>query len=171
MPRLTKTTDPEQAAGAASARPRRGYPLGNRGLLRWAAGILVVLGVGHLLLTALATWSDVVGWADRGGWAAVPLTMAGWEAGPTAASLQNKLAFWAGPASFAVPLILLGALIWHLAGHGTRVPAAIGWALAAWCTVAGILLVPSPFFAGTVAGLLIVLAARGPAGSGRQDRV
>jgi len=76
------------------------------------------------------------------------------------ASLRNEVTFWAGPGSFAVPLILLGCLVWHLAGRGVRVPAWVGWALAAWCLVGGVLLVPSPYFAGTVAGALVVLGAR-----------
>jgi hypothetical protein len=120
---------------------------------------MIVLGTGHLCLLALTAWSGVAGWVDRGMWAAVPLALAG-ESGRTVDALQNKVTFWAGPASFAVPLILLGCLIWHLAGRAVAVPAALGWAQAAWCLLGGVLLVPSPFFAGTVAGMLIVVAAR-----------
>ncbi|MFI6734738.1 DUF6463 family protein [Nonomuraea sp. NPDC050451] len=127
-------------------------------LLRWASGIMLVLGAGHLSLLALSAWDEVTGWADRGLWAAVPLDLTGGV--QTAESLQNKLAFWAGPGSFAVPLILLGCLIWHLAGRGVAVPAGLGWGVAAWCVLGGVLLVPSPFFAGTVSGALIVVAAR-----------
>ncbi|MBN6054775.1 hypothetical protein JYK22_22750, partial [Nonomuraea sp. RK-328] len=127
-------------------------------LLRWASGIMLVLGVGHLSLLAMSSWKDVTGWVDRGIWAAVPLELS--AGARTAASLQNAVTFWGGPGSFAVPLILLGCLIWHLAGRGVAVPAWIGWALAAWCVLGGVLLVPSPYFAGTVAGLLVVLAAR-----------
>ncbi|MEV4334376.1 DUF6463 family protein [Streptomyces sp. NPDC049597] len=133
-------------------------------LLRCASGIMLVLGAGHLSLLALIARDDVTGWADRGIWAAVPLELAG-GADPTARTLQNEVAFWAGPGSFSVPLVLLGCLVWHLAGRGVAVPAGIGWGLAAWCAVGGVLLVPSPFFAGTVAGALIVLAARKKDGS------
>ncbi|MFD3357012.1 DUF6463 family protein [Streptomyces fradiae] len=129
-----------------------------RRLLRWASGIMCVLGAGHLALLALLARDDVAGWADRGVWAAVPLLDGG--SGPTLGSLRNEIAFWAGPGSFSVPLVLLGCLVWHLAGRGVAVPAWTGWALAAWCLVGGVLLVPSPFFAGTVAGLLVVAAAR-----------
>jgi hypothetical protein len=77
-------------------------------------------------------------------------------------SLQNRLTFWAGPGSFAVPLILLGCLTsaWHLAGRGVAIPAGIGWGIAAWCCVGGVLLVPSPYFAGIISGALIILATR-----------
>ncbi|NRQ32469.1 hypothetical protein HII36_11550 [Nonomuraea sp. NN258] len=131
-------------------------------LLRWASGIMLVLGAGHLTLLALIAWADIGGWLDRGMWAAVPLLDQGVV--QTVESMRNKATFWGGPGSFAVPLILLGCLIWHLAGRGVAVPAGIGWALAAWCVLGGVLLVPSPFFAGAVSGALIVLAAR------KQDR-
>ncbi|MGK5631729.1 DUF6463 family protein [Streptomyces sp. URMC 123] len=131
-----------------------------RRLLRWASGIMLVLGGGHLFLVALAAWGVITGWVDRGVWAAVPLALSGGAAEPTVSSLQNKLTFWSGPGGFAVPLMLLGCLVWRLAGRGVPVPAGIGWGVAAWCLVGGALLVPSPFFAGAVAGVLIVVAAR-----------
>ncbi|MDE3725033.1 DUF6463 family protein [Nocardiopsis sp. N85] len=129
-----------------------------RNLLRWASGIMLVLGVGHLTLLTISSWSDIVGWAERGVWAAVPLGLN--ETDPTVAYLRNEVTFWAGPGSFSVPLILLGALILHLAGRGVAVPVWVGWGFAAWCLVGGVLLVPSPYFVGVVAGVLIVLAAR-----------
>ncbi|MFE7799802.1 DUF6463 family protein [Nocardia sp. NPDC057440] len=130
-----------------------------RRLLRWASGIMLVLGIGHLSLLALVAWADITGWVDRGIWAAVPLVLT--DGGvETMESLRNEVTFWGGPGSFAVPLILLGCLIWHLAGRGVAVPAGIGWGLAAWCGLGGVLLVPSPFFAGIASGALIIVAAR-----------
>ncbi|MFC4059538.1 DUF6463 family protein [Planomonospora corallina] len=129
-------------------------------LLRWASGIMLVLGAGHLSLLALVAREDVIGWVDRGMWAAVPLALADGGAARTVRSLQNDVAFWAGPGSFAVPLILLGCLTWHLSGRGVAVPEGIGWGLAAWCVLGGVLLVPSPFFAGVLSGALIIVAAR-----------
>lgn len=129
-------------------------------LLRWASGTLLLLGAGHLSLLMLIAWGDVTGWVDRGMWAAVPLLLPGGGAVQTAESLRNKVAFWAAPGSFAVPMILLGCLTWHLAGRGVTVPAGIGWGLAAWCALGGVLLVPSPFFAGIISGALIIWAAR-----------
>ncbi|WP_019883897.1 DUF6463 family protein [Streptomyces purpureus] len=128
-------------------------------LLRWASAIMLVLGVGHLSLLALAASADIAGWVDRGVWAAVPLDLS--EGAPeTVDSLTNVVTFWAGPGSFSVPLVLLGCLIWHFAGRGVSVPAWTGWGLAVWCVLGGVLLVPSPFFVGAVSGVLIVLAAR-----------
>jgi hypothetical protein len=73
-------------------------------LLRWASGIMLVLGPGHLSLLALVAWEDVTGWVDGGMWAAVPLVLTDGGAVQTVESLQNKSTFWAGPGSFAAPL-------------------------------------------------------------------
>lgn len=131
-----------------------------RQLLHWSSGIMLMLGVGHLSVVVLSTWDHVTGWVDRGMWAAVPLAVSDGGTPPTLESLQNKLAFWGGPGSLAVPLIILGLLIWHLADRGIVVPAGIGWGMVAWCLLGGVLLVPSPFFVGAASGVLIVLAAR-----------
>ncbi|WP_236246412.1 DUF6463 family protein [Streptomyces sp. CC210A] len=128
-----------------------------RGLLRWAGGIMVGLGAGHLSLLAVMARDDIGAWVQKGLWAAVPLAPAD---APTQAALRNELTFWAGPGSFSVPLLLLGCLVWHLAGRGVAVPPWVGWGLAAWCVLGAVLLVPSPFVLGAVAGVLVVLAAR-----------
>jgi len=126
-------------------------------LLRGASAIMIVLGAGHLSLLTLFSFDAITGWANRGLWAAVPLDLS--DATTTTESFKNEVTFWAGPGSFAVPLVLLGCLIWHLAGRGVSVPAGFGWAVAVWSAVGGILLVPSPYFAGVVAGALVIAAA------------
>ncbi|MFL4472610.1 DUF6463 family protein [Paeniglutamicibacter sp. MACA_103] len=125
-------------------------------MLRWSGGIMIGLGIGHLLLATFLDRHVVASWLDRGIWAAVPLM----SPETTLGSLRNGAAFWETVGSFAVPLALLGGLLWHLAGRGVTVPAFIGWGVAAWSLLGGILLVPSPYFAGVVAGALIVLSAR-----------
>lgn len=124
------------------------------GLLRWASGILIALGLGHLAVVALTAGQHFGAWVDRGLWASVPFM------DQEAASAQDTVTFWAGPGGFAVPQILLGCLVWHLARRGSPVPAGIGWVLAAWGLLDGVLLGPSPFFACLVPGTLIVLAGR-----------
>lgn len=126
-------------------------------MLRLASGILMFLGAGHLVLTAYLTRATTASWAAQAFWAAVPLRLE--PAARTADALRNVAAFWAGPGSFSVPLFLLGAWIWHLAGRGVAPPSALGWGVTVWCVVGGILLVPSPFFVGALAGVLLVLAA------------
>ncbi|MFI7680273.1 DUF6463 family protein [Actinophytocola sp. NPDC049390] len=125
-----------------------------RATLRWASAIMIAIGVGHLVVLTLTAGEHVGTWVDRGLWSAVPFLDR--DAGVTA----DAVTFWAGPGGFAVPLILLGALLWHLAGRGVPVPAGIGWVVAVWALLDGVLLGPSPFFVLVVPGVLIVLAAR-----------
>jgi hypothetical protein len=136
--------------------------MNTRRLLRWASAILGVLGTGHLVLTALMSSTRLTHWLRQGVWATVPLT--------GAESPLDMIAFWSGLGSFAVPLILLACLVWRLAGRGEAVPAGIGWALLVWCTLAGVILVASPYFAGSIAGALIVLAARARAAQPAADQ-
>ncbi|MFD4420299.1 hypothetical protein ACFWN7_02200 [Agromyces sp. NPDC058484] len=126
-------------------------------MLRVAGVLLVLLGFGHLVVMGVVAGSRMAVWATTGFWAAVPL-MQGPNAGD--ASFRNALAFWGGVGSFAVPLIVLGALLWWGAGRGFVPPAWSGWVLAAWFAVAAVLLVPSPMVVGVASGVLIVLAAR-----------
>lgn len=129
-------------------------------LLRTASIIMYVLSIGHTLLAALISWSGVSDWAETGFWAAVPLDLTEAAANQSTASLANEVLFWTTVGGFPAPLLLVGYLIWHLSGRGIAVPAGVGWGVAAWCVVGGILLVPSPFFVGAIAGVLIILASR-----------
>ncbi|PPK65573.1 DUF6463 family protein [Actinokineospora auranticolor] len=113
-----------------------------------AGGILVALGIGHAALVPVLAWPSVRGWVRDGLWSVVPFPGGGGGGAETAT-------FWSGPGGFAVPLVLLGGLIWHLGRIGARVPAVVGWVLTGWGLVAGILLGPSPFFVISVAGFLV----------------
>ncbi len=113
------------------------------------------LGVGHVVTVAIVTREAIASWFTTGLWSAVPLGVTG----ASAEVLSRTVAFWAGPASFAVPLFMLGLLFVRLAGQGVRVPAVIGWVLAIWCLVCAVILSPSPFYLGIVAGVLVIVAA------------
>ncbi len=123
--------------------------------LSWASGLMIALGVGHMVGSVIIDWSRVVDWLADGLWATVPLVP-----DRTVAEQAVVASFWGGVGSFGVPLVLLGLLVRHLAVRGVPVPAWVGWGTAGWCVLGGIMLVPSPFFVGVVPGLLIVLAAR-----------
>ncbi|RLK61892.1 hypothetical protein [Actinokineospora cianjurensis] len=118
-----------------------------------AGGILVVLGIGHAALIPVVAWPSVSGWVRDGLWSVVPFL-------DGAAPSAEVGTFWSGPGGFAVPLVLLGGLIWHLGRLGVRVPAVVGWVLIGWGLVAGVLLGPSPFFVIAVAGSLLVWRVR-----------
>ena len=130
--------------------------MNRRRLLQTASGILVFLGTGHLVLASVITSETLTNWVDNGVWAAVPLLGSFTEPG----AARNALAFWGGPGSFAVPLAILGLLVWHLASRSIPVPAFVGWIIALWCLAGALILVPSPFILGAAAGVLVVMAAR-----------
>lgn len=131
-----------------------------KALARSGSAILIALGAGHLALLALTSREEVANWLKRGVWGAVPLALGERAPDQTIGSLRNEVFFWAGVGSFAVPQILLGCLTWQLAGRGVPIPKAIAVGLAAWCGVGGVILVPSPFFAGALAGVLLLLSRR-----------
>jgi hypothetical protein len=127
----------------------------HRTLVRSGSAVLVALGVGHLVLLAVTSREDAAGWMKRGVWGAVPLALGEKAGEQTVGSLRNEVFFWAGVGSFAIPQILLGCLTWHLAGRGIPIPKSIAAGISAWSAAGGVLLVPSPFFVGALAGLLM----------------
>ncbi|QCI68997.1 hypothetical protein E8M01_02130 [Phreatobacter stygius] len=93
-------------------------------------------------------------------------TLEHWQppAGQPRPVLDSNLSFWTTVGSFAVPLLILAQLVLWLDRRGLPVPAFIGWSLAAWLTVAALVIEPSGFPVGVAAaGCLIV-------GSDRQGR-
>ncbi|WP_264031676.1 DUF6463 family protein [Cellulosimicrobium sp. SH8] len=124
---------------------------------RIAAGTLVTLGAGHLAIVSAVGRDRLAAWVDAGLWAAVPLFPG---ARPSAATLDDQVVFWSGVGSFAVPLVLLGGLVWWLASRRIVPPAAVGWGLVAWFTLGAVVLVPSPMIVGALAGALLVVADR-----------
>lgn len=123
------------------------------------AGLLIVIGTGHLAILAGREGSVMLNWMARGLWAAVPL---GPGATPDPGAARNALVFWAGIGGFAIPSMLLGTLLWRLAARDVRPGAWLGLAVAGWFALFSTLLVPSPGILGVVAGMLLVLASREP---------
>lgn len=120
-----------------------------------AAGGWVAIGgsVIHLVLTSIArtdVWRDIV---SAGWWGTVTLR-------PSAEQLQVAEAFWLTPGSFAVPLLVLGALVVISARKGNRVPGVLGWILAAWGIFCASLLPVSGAWLFIVIGVLFVAGDR-----------
>ncbi|MFE6236668.1 DUF6463 family protein [Cellulosimicrobium sp. NPDC057862] len=136
---------------------------------RVAAGTLVTLGTGHLVIVSVVGRDRLAAWVDTGLWAAVPLFPG---ARPSTATLNDQVAFWSGVGSFAVPLVVLGGLVWWLASRSLVPPEAVGWGLVAWFALGAVVLVPSPMIVGALAGALLVVAARlsRPRPPGRRPR-
>ncbi|MEV2256964.1 DUF6463 family protein [Streptomyces sp. NPDC050147] len=132
-------------------------------LTRAAGWIAVGFGVVHLVVSPLDkrdVWSDIF---DQGPWRTISLDV-------TSKNLAYSEAFWVAPASFGMPVLLLGAFVLWTAKRGERVPAPFGWAMTAWGVVLVALLPVSPAWALLLVGVLLVLAARGPGARDAEDR-
>jgi hypothetical protein len=116
-----------------------------RNLSAWGGLLAVCGGVFHTVVAALMrqeVWAQIV---DEGFLSTVPLY-------PSADRLPMAEAFWFSPGSFGVPLLLLGSLVTWLTRRGERVPGWLGWGVAVWAVLLGLL---SGFDAGTMILLLI----------------
>lgn len=104
----------------------------------WAARLLILIAVAHLaLFTGLALALGFV---------------PGWFVGELrsleilrAEISQSQAAFWAGLGSFAVPLLVLGALVRVLVRSSVSVPGFVGYGLGVWVVICTLILEPSGF--------------------------
>ncbi|WP_369132554.1 DUF6463 family protein [Modestobacter sp. I12A-02662] len=136
------------------------------GRLTMAGGLLAVGGgAGHTMISAAMrrnVWDQIV--AD-GVVGAISLE-------PTPDQLAAAEAFWFSPGSFGVPLTLLGSLVVWSTRQGHRVPGSVGWGLAAWAAIIGVL---GRFDAGSglllLTGALIGVGGRRPGRSAPTDAV
>lgn len=122
-------------------------------LARVAGWIAVAFGVTHIVVAPLEhgdVWAEIL---DKGPWKTISLDV-------TPENRAYSEAFWVGPGSFGVPVLVIGAFVLWAARRGERVPAPFGWALAAWGSGLVVLLPRSPAWALAVVGVLLVLAAR-----------
>jgi hypothetical protein len=120
--------------------------------VRWAGRILVVVGTGHLLGAFALTVRDH---AHR--WFSAEL----WRLDEGILDMSPAMAaFWLTTGSFGVPLILLGALVLWLDRQGIAPPRFVAWMLVAWSAMAAVIVEPAPWAVITVAGGLLLAAAR-----------
>lgn len=125
----------------------------------WAGRILTLLGVLHLVALGAQNTAHVDDWFSGSLW--------GLPRDEFVEPSGANGAFWITIASFAVPLLLLGALISHLARQGSTVPQFVGWGLAAWCAVGSVILVPTPLPLALIPAALLIREARRVRGQGQ----
>ncbi len=131
------------------------------GVARVAGWIAVAFGVTHVLVAPLDyrhVWAEIL---DKGPWETLSLDV-------TSENRAYSEAFWVGPGSFGVPVLLIGAFVLWTVRRGEQVPAPFGWAMTAWGAGLVVLLPRSPAWALLVVGVLLVLAAR--TGGGQRGR-
>jgi hypothetical protein len=127
-------------------------------MIRWSGIALVAVGILHVIVLGKDALPHVPDWLRLQLW-----TDEHWR--PFEAQrldiLTSNAAFWATVGSFAVPMILLGALVIWLDRRGLPVPAFVGWALLAWFIVASLIIEASGFPLGIpIAACLILGASR-----------
>jgi Family of unknown function (DUF6463) len=103
------------------------------GTLTMAGGVLAMCGgAGHTAIAALMrrdVWTQI---GNDGFVGTISLE-------PTPDQLASAEAFWFSPGSFGVPLLVLGSLVVWSTRQGHRVPAPVGWGIAAWAATIGVL--------------------------------
>ena len=119
----------------------------------WAGGIMVAQGAAHGAASAVAARGQVPHWIDGVLWGTNTPRPDGTEM-PQAAAY-----FWSGPASFAAPLLILGALVVYLARNDHPVPAFIGWVVGVWGAACAAIDGPAtPFTTALIPAALLALA-------------
>ncbi|WP_409493636.1 DUF6463 family protein [Amycolatopsis sp. cmx-11-12] len=116
-----------------------------RGVSAWGGLLAVCGGLFHTVVAASMrheVWARIL---DEGFFGTVSLD-------PSPDRLAMAEAFWFSPGSFGVPLLLLGCLVVRLTRRGERVPGWLGWGIALWAVLIGLL---GGFDAGTLILLLI----------------
>lgn len=138
-------------------------------MIKWSAAGLIAISVLHMLVLGMAALPSLSHWLSGGLW-----TMA--HAADYAAQpldiLISGAAFWASLSSFAVPSIILGAMVIGMVRRGQRVPLYVGWGLLAWSTICSLVMEPSGFPAGIVlSGIMLVGLYRQPRPAPASGRV
>lgn len=150
----------EYATSTTRRSRRPGRELGTRvtrsGIARAAGWIAVAFGMTHVVAAPLDyrhVWAEVL---EKGPWNTLSLDV----------TPENRIyseAFWVGPGSFGVPVLLIGAFVLWTVRRGERVPTPLEWAMTAWGADLALLLPQSPAWALLAVGVLLVIAARTPA--------
>ncbi|WP_067462481.1 DUF6463 family protein [Nocardia amamiensis] len=121
-------------------------------MIKWAGGLLVLLGFGHTL------GSYVLTAAEHGDpWFSAEL----WRPEEGITEMSSAMgSFWLTTGSFGVPLMVLGMVVLWLDRRGIKPPSFIAWTLGIWSVVAGVILEPAPWVLAWIAVGLLALGAR-----------
>ncbi|MGI5346752.1 DUF6463 family protein [Streptomyces sp. CA-250714] len=119
---------------------------------RWAGRILMFLGAVHLIVLGAQNVQYIDEWFNG--------TLWGLPRDEFIHPRGANGAFWSSIGSFAVPMMLLGALVSDLARRRIALPASIGWGLAVWCAVSAAILEPTPMLLGLIPAVLLIREAR-----------
>ncbi len=127
------------------------------GMTKWAGRSMIIISLVHMLVLGVDALPQLSGWLRLRLW-----TLEHWRPASEIGVdlLLSQQAFWSTVGSFAIPLMVMGALLSWMAARGQRVPAFVGWALAAWVLVCTFIMEPSGFPLGFIPAGLLIAASR-----------
>jgi hypothetical protein len=126
-------------------------------MIRWSGIALVALGILHMIVLGIDAVAEIPGWLRLELWTAEhwqPLRTQRLEV------LASNAAFWSTIGSFALPLIMTGAVVIWLDKRQLPVPTFLGWSLLAWFAVASLIIEVSGFPLGIPIATCLILGAR-----------
>lgn len=126
-------------------------------MLKWAGWTMIGISLLHLVVLGMDAVPLLPEWLSGRLW-----TLEHWQPMPTqsAAMAANGAVFHATLGSFALPMLVFGALVLWMDRRGLVPPAFLGWGLGAWALLAGLVMAPSGYPLGLIPAALLVLAAR-----------
>lgn len=113
-------------------------------MIKWAGGILALIGAGHLTLGLLLSH------AYFGDWLSLRLWGHWWD------DTLSVYAFWGNPAGFGLPLLLVGLLVAWMGRRDVVPPAFLAWTVLAWGGVCAVIAEPTPAPVVVVAAVLLL---------------
>lgn len=123
-------------------------------MIKGAGVVLAIIGGGHLTIGLLLSASSFDEWLSFELWGHW------WEDTPAANS------FWANPAGFGWPLLLVGSLIVWMDRRGIVPPEFLAWAVLGWGVVCAVIVEPTP---GPVVVIAAIVLLRGIRVAGAQE--
>ncbi|WP_318906029.1 DUF6463 family protein (plasmid) [Sinorhizobium medicae] len=126
-------------------------------MIRWSGIALMVIGILHMVVLGIDAAAEIPGWLRLELW-----TVEHWQPLRTQRLevLASNAAFWSTVGSFALPLIMIGALVVWLGGKHLPLPSFLGWSLLAWIVVASLIIEVSGFPLGIPVAICLVIGAR-----------
>lgn len=118
---------------------------------------LVGIGILHMVVLGLDALAHVPGWLRLRLW-----TAEHWK--PFLAQspdiLASNAAFWSTVGSFAIPVIIIGALVIRLDERKIEIPAFVGWGLLVWAVAASLIIETSGFPLAAAIALCLIVGVR-----------
>ncbi|TWA47513.1 DUF6463 family protein [Sinorhizobium medicae] len=126
-------------------------------MIRWSGIALMVIGILHMVVLGIDAAAEIPGWLRLELW-----TVEHWQPLRTQRLevLASNAAFWSTVGSFALPLIMIGALVVWLGGKHLPLPSFLGWSLLAWIVVASLIIEVSGFPLGIPVAICLIIGAR-----------